>query len=166
MRYQRCIKCREKRPLTEFGSNGSGGKQSYCKHCKRELGKKRMQQNIPARLRHHISTRVRDQLGDKCPSDITAKLDKYLGYSMGALVKGLKEDLKAREGEDASLRKALNDGAHVDHIKPLRLFEVFDSQGEIDWEAFRECWAISNLRAISAEENLAKGGRYEEVGEE
>jgi len=33
----------------------------------------------------------------------------------------------------------------------------------VDWDEFQRCWAINNLRAISADENLAKGARYDEV---
>ena len=157
-----CIKCKIEQDLSQFGADGSGGKQSYCRTCKAKIAKNRIKRNVPARLKHHISTRVKDQLGDKCPSDMTLKLHKYLGYSMGALSKALKADLKEREGPDASLRKALADGAHVDHIKPLRLFKVIRDDGEIDWEEFRACWAISNQRVLSKEENLKKGSRYEE----
>src|SRR5690606_39648467 len=52
--------------------------------------------NVRARLRHHISTRVADQLGNLCPSGLTRDLEKYLGYRMSVLVEALSADLKRR----------------------------------------------------------------------
>ncbi len=75
---------------------------------------------------------------------------------MGALRDHLDYELQSREG--ISLREALALGYHIDHIKPLHSFDT----KEIGDEAFKECWAIDNLMAISAEKNLAKGGSYDD----
>lgn len=180
---QKCISCGEKKPVTEFGSRGgvssgmSGEPQSYCKVCKVGLGKKAMQNNLPMRIRHHMLTRMYDQLGALAPKDLASQLEHYLGYRIPTLVRHLKQDLQERSrsagggGDEAeatrvSLRRALvKEGAHIDHIKPLRLFKVVrEGKGkglEIDWEQFRKCWAVDNLRVLSKEENLAKGGRYD-----
>ena len=45
---------------------------------------------------------------------------------------------------------------HVDHKKPMALFE-FTS---VDDEGFKECWSLGNLQPLWGEENLSKGTRY------
>lgn len=48
-----------------------------------------------------------------------------------------------------------SDVLHIDHIVPLRSF-VFDSPEDL---AFQKAWAMSNLRLLSSEDNMRKGGR-------
>lgn len=160
VRKKRCAKCGLIKPLTEFDPSctSDDGHQSYCKGCKKDLGKRRQQRSVAARLRHHMATRIATQLGDNAPDGMTSKLDILLGYRIQTLVKALSTDLREREGK--KLRDALEEGYHVDHIKPLSSFKVIVGD-HIDMEAFQECWAISNLRAIPAAENLAKGARIE-----
>ncbi|KKL49706.1 hypothetical protein LCGC14_2312830 [marine sediment metagenome] len=62
-------------------------------------------------------------------------------------------DLEIKHREGISLRLALERDYHVDHILPMSSFNVEECGDPI----FRECWALKNLRAIPAEENLAKG---------
>jgi len=156
-----CIKCKQVRKKEEFGKNKDqpDGLQSYCKFCKAELGKRRRERNVRARLRHHISTRVADQLGNLCPSGLTRDLEKYLGYRMSVLVEALSADLKRRY-PDKKLRDVLQEGWHIDHIYPLSRFKVIKG-GEVDWEEFRRCWHPTNLTAIPAEDNLRKGARVQ-----
>lgn len=46
---------------------------------------------------------------------------------------------------------------HIDHIKPLRLFQ-YES---LDDDLIREAWALSNIRPLPAAENRKKGYRYD-----
>ncbi len=180
--HKRCIKCRQWKlrvgdpdgePPTKAGfgkHDSSDGLQSICHTCKNKANTKARDQNTRARLRHHIATRCLTQLGPLAPDDLTKNLEDYLGYKISMLEKALRLDLKAREGDDRKLRDALNEGYHIDHIKPLSSYDVVraatgEQAGDIevvDWDIFRECWDIDNLSAISAEENLAKGASYEE----
>ena len=161
---KRCIKCHHRKKLEEFGSHDDteDGHQSYCKTCKNLLGKKRLQKNVSARLHHHMSTRITSQLGSLCPTNLTRDLEEYLGYPMGMLVKVLRERL-SEDYPGKKLRDVLNDGWHVDHIQPLMSFPIVSSEGteaaKVDWNTFRRCWALTNLRAIPAEENLSKGSK-------
>lgn len=176
--FKKCIKCRNfKRrvdlvDLTDgsvlekrgFGANetSSDGLQSICFACKNVANTKSRERNVTARIRHHTGTRCLTQIGkDLAPKGFVANLEDYLGYKIVTLVRHLGIDLKEREGKTRKLRDALNEGYHIDHKKPLSSFKVIQkSQSQedvVDWDAFRRCWAIENLRAIPAEENLAKG---------
>ncbi len=178
--YKKCIKCRAWRPredLTDpndghiskrqFGlhDTSSDGLQSICYSCKNIANTAMRSKNATQRIRHHTGTRCLTQLGTQAPPQFVANLEDYLGYKITRLVKALGKDLKEREDPKRKLRDALNEGYHIDHIRPLSSFKVVyrDQSGveHVDWDAFRECWDVSNLRAIPAEENLAKGAQYD-----
>lgn len=168
--HKRCIKCREIKALEAFGFHGDShtvdNRQSICSKCKGARAKERRDLDPRARLRHHIATRVASQLGALAPEGLTRDLDKYLGYSMTKLVKHLSARLK-EDYPGKRLKDVLLEGWHVDHIYPLSRFNVVVSHShsnshsneELDWEEFRRCWALSNLKAIPASDNLAKGAR-------
>ena len=188
--YKKCIKCRQWKPREDildpntgavverhgFGEhNSSDGLQSICFACKNIANKKSRDRNPVARIRHHTATRCLTQLGSCAPENFTAEMETYLGYKIRVLVKHLGQDLREREGPKRKLKDALNEGYHIDHIRPLSSFTVVYRnkfmEDEVDWEAFRKCWAITNLRAIPGEENLAKGAKHatpsrQEEGEE
>lgn len=155
---KKCSKCGTVHPIEHFGSNTSSadGRQSYCNDCKRGLAVRRHEVNVPMRLKHHMATRVATQLGRHAPNAIAADLEQYVGYKMTDLARHLDTELQVREGKQ--LREALKEGYHVDHIVPLHSFPVI-REGMVDWESFRNCWKMDNLRAISAQENLSKGGK-------
>ena len=184
--FKKCIKCRAWKPRQTiaadpetgqeelkkgFGDhNSSDGLQSICFTCKNIANTKSREKNVTARIRHHTATRCLTQLGEHAPATLTNDLESYLGYRISALVKALSADLKEREGSHRKLRDALNEGYHIDHKRPLSSFNVIvqgvTQGGEVDWDVFRECWDISNLTAIPAAENLAKGAKFggREVG--
>ncbi len=186
--HKKCIKCRrwllraniedesgEVVAKRRFGLNedSSDGLQSICYSCKNISNTRARSKNATQRIRHHTGTRCLTQLGKSAPSQFVLCMEDYLGYKIVALVKALGKDLKEREGPKRKLRDALNEGYHIDHIIPLSTFPVIMSaemarnlgegakEGDVDWTAFRDCWAITNLRAIPAEENLAKGAKHE-----
>lgn len=45
---------------------------------------------------------------------------------------------------------------HVDHKKPMALFEFTST----DDEEFKECWKLDNLQPLWEKDNLSKGPRY------
>lgn len=178
--HKRCIKCRQWKlredvlnddgTLSEkhgFGKHKDSGDglQSICYACKNVMNNKARNQNVTARIRHHTATRCLTQLGKTLtPKNFVAQLEDYLGYKISTLVRCLGADLKRREGRHRKLRDALNEGYHIDHIKPLSSYKVIVGRGEeatIDWDAFRECWRMDNLTAIPGLENLQKGAKYE-----
>lgn len=182
--HKRCIKCRQwkrREPLVDeegqvvekagFGKhNSSDGLQSICHACKNKANNEARNRNVNQRIRHHTATRCLKQLGDLAPEGFTKNIEDYLGYKIRHLVAHLREDLKSREGSSRSLRDALDEGYHIDHIKPLSTFEVIvpseglgDDLGDpvVDWDTFRECWDIHNLTAIPGKENLEKGAKWD-----
>lgn len=173
--WKKCIKCRNWKPKEDvtledgtvqkkaFGPHEGqpDGYQVICYQCKGTANTKARERNVAARIRHHTATRCLTQLGSSAPPNFTAELEDYLGYKIRGLVKHLGADLKEREGHTRKLRDALNEGYHIDHIRPLSSFIIFDEAGEVDWDAFRDCWAVQNLSAIPADENLAKGAKYD-----
>lgn len=162
-RMKRCAKCQNKKTLEEFPkhSSSSDGYASYCTSCRNNLHKERRKKDIVARLKHHIATRVAKQLADSNESEeslktLTTNLEAYLGYKLFKLKKRLAQQVKAEYG--VSLREAFDLNYHVDHTRPLSLFKVTS----LDCQEFKDCWRIDNLRLIPAEENLAKGAKYNE----
>lgn len=77
-----------------------------------------------------------------------------VGYSFQDLVKHLEKQFSSNMSWD-------NYGSywHVDHIKPKVLF-IYRTAEDIE---FKECWALSNLRPLEAQENLKKNRFYEPV---
>ena len=184
--YKKCIKCRgwkrreilsegegKKKVVVEkagFGkhADSSDGLQSICLICKNNMNVAARKRNITVRIRHHTGTRCLTQLGkEHTPKNFVANLEDYLGYKISTLVKHLSADLKKREGKTRKLKDALHDGYHIDHIKPLSKFKVVwtDRGGtaRVDWDEFRKCWAMKNLTAIPAAENLFKGAKFDDA---
>ena len=178
--YKKCIKCRAWKPredvLNDNGSDdakvhikhgfskhadSSDGLQSICFTCKNAMNIVARKRNVTQRIRHHTGTRCLTQLAGHVPPKFVTNLEDYLGYKIIALVRHLSKDLREREGKKRKLRDALNESYHIDHIRPLSKFPVVGDDGVVDWDVFRDCWAITNLRAIPAEENLAKGAKIE-----
>lgn len=89
---------------------------------------------------------------------------KFLPYTMGELKQHLEKqfepwmnwnnhgnyDLKSWDDNDSSTWKW-----NVDHIAPHRNF----SYTSMEDQAFKDCWALSNLRPYSAKQNLIDGDR-------
>ncbi len=96
-------------------------------------------------LHYRISSRVRRTLrnGSKAGKSWKSILD----FSVEDLIQHLEEQF------DSGMSWDNMDKWHIDHILPVASFN-FDSP---DDEDFKECWALSNLQPLWAEENLAKG---------
>ena len=167
-----CARCKKLKPIEEFGrlhgilhaaAHGlnPNERQGYCNECKATSQSKSRLTNVILRVRHHTLTRVMRQLEPKPPEDIQRSLEKYLGYPLQKLKTHIAQDLHARE--QITPQEAFRKGYHLDHIVPLHSFaaRIQDTtlQDPASLQAFRECWHYTNLRLISQEENLAKGGK-------
>jgi hypothetical protein len=166
VQMKKCTNCGNVKDIDDFGSNStsSDGRQSYCRKCRNNLHKERRTEDIGRRIRHHFCTRITYQLkliGRPPPDHLFNDLEKYLGYKIWQLEANLHAQTKAEYG--ISLKTALTvRGFHIDHRRPLSSFPV---KSILD-ASFQECWAISNLKAIPAAENLAKGSKYDEATNE
>lgn len=166
---KRCTKCRKWYLINEDSSKSGfsihksahDGFGVMCKACRTVYGRQRRDSDPRQRVKHHFSTRITAQLGDACPKHLTRNLEEHLGYRIRKLIAALTRDLRAREGPKRKLIDAFQEGYHIDHIRPVVSFNVITPEGEVDWETFRECWAMDNLRIITAEENLLKGASYD-----
>ncbi len=76
------------------------------------------------------------------------KTFEYFGYSPKEYVNNI--TLKLKKGMNLD-----NYGLwHVDHIKPLSLFDLTKD------EEIKKAWAFDNLQCLWASENISKGNRY------
>jgi hypothetical protein len=154
--HKTCAKCSESKLIAAFPihSKESGERGSYCRDCKNALSKERRINDAGARLRHYIVTRIKNEL-DAVPADIHTNLEHYLGYKLSQLKKHLRIELKEREG--LTLVASFKLGYHLDHIVPHKSFNI----STVYEQAFKDCWAVSNLRMIPGKENLAKGSKLD-----
>ena len=78
------------------------------------------------------------------------KWEELVGYTKKDLMQHIESKLK--EGMTWN-----NYGEwHIDHIKPKSWFRYSST----DDKEFKECWALSNLQPLWANENKSKGNRY------
>ncbi len=151
-----CTKCKTYKPVGRFPphKDTKDGLAAHCKDCRAVLRKRRNDTNFEARLKHHFAARMAQQLQgmDELPP-LVANMESYVGYKMKDLVVYLGADLFEREG--ITLADAFERGYHIDHIVALSTFPV----KHVNDKAFKECWAMDNLRAISSEDNLKKGSK-------
>lgn len=156
-RRKKCTGCGYVKPTDEFGSHDSSsdGYTSRCNSCRNERSAQYRRTNTLNHLRHHIATRIITEAEGKypLPEGFTRNLEKHLGYKIWKLRKFLIADLELREG--ITLQTSFDRGYHLDHRIPLSSYSV----SSVSSEAFRQCWAISNLRMIPALENLQKGAK-------
>ena len=75
----------------------------------------------------------------------------------GYTVKDLKKRLQSTMPEGYTWKDYLDGKLHIDHIIPKSVFN-FTKYTHID---FRNCWSLSNLQLLPAEENLRKNAKLE-----
>ena len=72
-------------------------------------------------------------------------------YDLNDLIKRLKRTMP----KNYTWQDYLDGNLHIDHIIPISAFN-FSTPKQID---FKRCWALENLRLLSAEENLRKNAK-------
>ena len=115
----------------------------------------------------NLKERVRRQLKKKARKDGVSelmrqalrrdgnspKVEILLGYSIA----DLRRHLESLFIDDMSWDKYKDGLIHIDHVKPQSLFDLSDDK---QW---RECWGLSNLQPLWAEDNLRKSNLYKEA---
>ncbi len=113
-----------------------------------ERARRRRATNPRNKLHGRISCLVRNTLKERGISKNTASWPTILGYSLDELEPHLRATLP--EGYDWN--DYLDGTLQLDHIVPVSAHN-FTSIDDID---FQRCWALTNLRLISKEENHRK----------
>lgn len=103
----------------------------------------RRQNNINFKLKKNVSRAISHAIFKNGNSTI-----KYLSYTIDELKKHLENQFDDKMTWD-------NYGSywHIDHIIPHSMFKYFSMEDE----AFKECWALTNLRPLEAEQNKLDG---------
>lgn len=141
-----CFKCREKHWI-------KNNKKRHRKNC-RNYKRNRVKVDLDFRLRINLRSRVYSSIksGTKAGSFV-----KDLGCTIEYLKKHLEEQFydNLETGEKMTWDNWKHDGWHIDHIKPLAMFDLTDRK------QFLEACHYSNLQPLWAKENFAKGAKYE-----
>lgn len=80
------------------------------------------------------------------------KWTEFVGYS----IKNLKEHIENQFKEGMTWENYGKYGWHIDHIRPISLFNMTDS----NCSDFKLCWSLANLQPLWAKDNLSKGAKY------
>lgn len=104
----------------------------------------------PIRL---LTVRMRSSLSESIRFKKDRAYFKMLGYTVG----DLKNRLESTFTNGMSWDNYGRNGWHIDHIKPLVLFDL-----AIESE-FIEAWSLNNLQALWEFDNCSKGSLYENI---
>jgi len=145
-RKQYHIKNRDKilEQKREYGSRPEVIKQT--RKTKNNYYNNKLKYNTGNQVRVNLSKRIRDYI-NKSGSSV---LD-FIGCS----IDDLKSHLEKSFTDGMSWENYGVHGWHIDHIRPCCSFDLTDPEQQ------RECFHYTNLQPLWAEDNLAKGGRYE-----
>lgn len=157
-----CTKCQKQKSESEFfkRSNRPCGLQSACKVCSslqvRAIGRKdnrynqyrkrRRQADIQYKLTESLRNRLRmalkgNQKGVSAISDLGCSMSDFKLYLESKFQPGM-------SWENHGYR-----GWHIDHIKPLALFDLADPV------QFKQACHYTNLQPLWAQDNFTKGAR-------
>lgn len=161
---KRCRRCGETKPVEQFTKTNKGrSRLPNCKPCyaiickqkraasidvyrRREAERMRAKRrNIEFKLAETVKSRIYEALRGTKKSKRTFDI---IGYSVQTLKAHLERTfLPGMTWE--------NHGKvwHIDHIVPVSAFD------HSDVEQIRQCWALTNLRALGAAENVAKSNK-------
>lgn len=101
---------------------------------------------------YHIKATIGASLNHYLKNNKNEKTIWYLGCS----IKELKVHLENLFQEGMTWENYGMFGWHIDHIKPVSLFDLTDQQ------QLKDCWNYKNLQPLWAIDNLKKGNSYEE----
>jgi len=135
--------------LKNYHSKWRDENREHINKYKRDYERKRRTEDPKYRLGVRTRTAVWQLLKER-NIDKANKTFNLLGYTIEELM--------------IHLEKQFTDGMtwenygewHVDHKKPMTLFEFHST----DDEGFKECWSLDNLQPLWEKDNLSKGIRY------
>lgn len=115
--------------------------------------KYRIDQNFT--LRHRVRALV-------CVSLKKARKSHRMVEILGYDTEALRSHLESLFVDGMSWEQFMRGEIHIDHIIPISRFDITSDT----CAAFKECWALSNLRPMWARENLSKGAKTAEEYEQ
>jgi len=116
-----------------------------------EYRKKRIKTDPKFRLNRIISCAINTSLNG---SKKGRRWESLVGYTLNDLVKRLKSTLPS---EYTWENYVSGSDLHIDHIVPISVHN-FKTTDDND---FKRCWALDNLRLLTAQENIAKGAKLD-----
>ena len=119
----------------------------YCNQYNKQKYKTDLKYNLNDRMSRAIRLSLK---GNKAGR----KWEDLVGYTVEDLKKRLESTLPAQ----CTWRGFLDGKLHIDHIIPKSVFN-YSKPEHID---FKNCWSLSNLQLLSAEENLRKNAKLYE----
>lgn len=132
--------------------NGCNRKHKARGLCRKHYKNWDLNTNIQTRLAHNLRFRVYAALNKKNKSISTLS-------SMGCSLKELMSYLERLFVGGMSWDNYGTGGWHVDHVKPLSLFDLDDKK------QYLEAFHYTNLQPLWAHDNLSKGNKYEVADE-
>ena len=154
----KCIKCRKieynestkDKVKVRHGSISVEQKREKRSVTKRRYKKNRMKKDVKYKLAVRISEKIRQSLVSK-KREYNSSLWEILGYTPLELKSHLESNFK--EGMNWGNYGLY--GWHIDHIKPKSSYKY----ETIHDKECLECWSLSNLQPLWAEENLRKSNK-------
>jgi hypothetical protein len=135
--------------LKAYSQQWNKDNKEHVNKYKRDYERKRRAEDPKYRLGIRTRTAVWQLLKERNINK-TNKTFALLGYTIEDLMNHLEQQFTSGMTWD-------NYGEwHVDHKKPMTLFEFAST----DDEGFKECWSLNNLQPLWGNDNLSKGTRY------
>jgi len=152
-KYYEENKSKERERSKRFFENNPDYRKQYNKKWKKlnpdyekEWLKEKREKDPGFRISKNISRHIRESI-DRCKGGY--HWEELLGFTLQELKEHLEKQFK-------SGMSWTNYGKwHIDHIRPVSSFS-FNSYKD---KEFKECWALSNLQPLWAEDNLKKGNK-------
>jgi hypothetical protein len=108
------------------------------------------------RIKNTIGSRIRKSLRNGGKGG--RHWETVVGYTFEQLVKRLETKFYPNPdtGEAMSLKNYGLHGWHIDHIIPIKAFDI----QSIHDESFKKCWSLDNLQPLWAQDNLKKAAKH------
>jgi len=163
---KKCTRCKKYKERKEFNIDRSSidGLVFICKRCGKEIRKtnrekERAREN--KKLTTNIIYKLSKVLRNRLRCFIKGKFKKVGSavQELGCTVEFLKSYLEERFKPGMSWENYGKLGWHIDHIRPLVLFDLTDPK------QVKLACHYTNLQPLWAKENLSKGARYSDPGD-
>ena len=145
----------------------SNNNTTCCLKCSKSRSvrrKNRYEEDINYKIREVISTSICNALRNNSSSKNGESCLKYLPFTIDQLIEHLEKQFEPWmnwENHGSYRIDSWDDNNrgtwvwHIDHIIPT----IFFNYTSMKDENFKKCWALENLRPLSAKENIIKGAK-------